>query len=96
MMMIMTNKTMKRINTKTIIKANRTRCLNSYDALECKNVGDYHKTYLLCDALLLAHVFDNFRKTCISYYKLDPANYVATPYLAWGVMLLKAKVGAVA
>jgi hypothetical protein len=34
-------------------------------------------------------VFENFRKTSISYYKLDPANYIAIASYAWDAMLLK-------
>ena len=29
------------------------------------------------------------KKTCFSYYKLDPANYLSAPSLAWDAMLLK-------
>ena len=50
---------------------------------------DYHLTYLQCDVLLLADVFENFRKTCQNYYGLDPVNYISAPGLAWDAMLLK-------
>ncbi|MFM7987218.1 MAG: DNA polymerase, partial [Candidatus Fonsibacter sp.] len=56
---------------------------NVYKQLNCKTFKDYHMTYLKCDVLLLADVFENFRKTCITYYKLDPANYLTAPGLAW-------------
>ena len=35
-------------------------------------MGEYHDLYMKSDILLLA-VFENFRKTCLQYYKLDPA-----------------------
>ena len=46
----------------------------------------------MCDVLILADVFENCRKTCITYYKLDPANYMTAQYLAWETMLLKTEV----
>ena len=49
---------------------------------------DYHSIYLKTDVLLLAGVFENFRKTCSDYYQLDPANYMSAPSLAWDAMLL--------
>ena len=60
--------------------------------MNCNSFLDYHLTYLKTDVLLLADVFENFRKTCISYYGLDPANYISAPGLAWDSMLLKTDV----
>lgn len=48
---------------------------------------EYHDLYLLSDILLLADVFENFRKTCPGYYKLDPAHYFTSPGLSWVAML---------
>ena len=31
-------------------------------------------------------------KTCYSYYKLDPANYISALGLAWDAMLLKTRI----
>ena len=63
-----------------------------YDKLNCKSFLDYHLTYLKTDVLLLADVFENFRKTCMKYYELDPANYVTSPGLSWDAMLLKTNI----
>ena len=48
--------------------------------------------YLKADVLLLSDIFENFRKTCLEYYKLDPANYLTAASIAWDAMLLKTKV----
>ena len=43
-------------------------------------------------SLLLADVFENFRKTCLTYYGLDPPHYVSSPGLAWDAMLKMTKI----
>ena len=35
----------------------------------------------------MADVFDNFRKTCLHHYNLDPAHYYTSPGLAWDACL---------
>ena len=52
-----------------------------------KTMGEYHDLYLNTDILLLADVFENFRRTCFEYYKLDPAHYFTSPGLSWDSML---------
>ena len=37
--------------------------------------------------LLLADVFESFRKTCLQYYSLDPCHYFTSPGLSWDAML---------
>ena len=44
-------------------------------------------TYLGSDVLLLADIFESFRKTCLQYYKLDPCHYFTSPGLSWAAML---------
>jgi hypothetical protein len=53
---------------------------------------EYHDFYLNIDVNGLADVFENFRKTSIDTYKLDPCHYVGTPSFGWDAMLLKTKV----
>ncbi|CAB3995446.1 Gastrula zinc finger, partial [Paramuricea clavata] len=52
-----------------------------------KTMKDYHDVYLETDVLLLADVFENFRKTCLKNYGLDPAHYVSAPGLSWDAFL---------
>ena len=58
-----------------------------WKALGCKTMGDYHDYYLASDVLLLSDVFENFRKACLEYYKLDPCHYFTSPGLSWDAML---------
>ena len=58
-----------------------------WETFSMKNMGEYHDFYLTSDILLLADVFENFRKTCLEYYKLDPCHYFTSPGLSWDAML---------
>ena len=71
------------------------------DYTHAKNVGktfhmqtmeDYHDLYLKTDVLLLADVFENFRKKCLEYYALDPAHYYTASGLSWDAALKMTKV----
>ena len=55
----------------------------------CRNLGDYHNLYVATDTLLLADVFENFRKVCQEKYGLDPAHYYSAPGLSWDALLKK-------
>ena len=47
------------------------------------NLGEYHDLYLRTDVILLANVFEAFRKVCLDNYGLDPAHFYTAPGLAW-------------
>ena len=59
-----------------------------WETFNLKNMGEYHDLYLKTDVLLLADVFENFRRTCLEYYKLDPCHYFTSPSLSWDAMLM--------
>ena len=54
-----------------------------------KNLSGYHNLYFQNDTLLLADVFENFRKKCIKIYELDRAPFLSAPGLAWQACLKK-------
>ena len=62
-----------------------------WDAFGCETLGDYH-VYLQLGVLLLADLFEKFRRTCLEFYKLDPLHYFTTPGLAWDTSLRMSRV----
>ena len=48
---------------------------------------NYHDLYLETDVILLADVFEEFRKMSLNFYKLDPLHYVSSPGLSWDACL---------
>ncbi|CAB3983697.1 Gastrula zinc finger [Paramuricea clavata] len=65
------------------------RAQKVWDHFKMKTLRDYHDLYLETDVLLLADVFENFRRTCLESYELDPAHYVSAPGLSWNAFLKK-------
>ena len=57
--------------------------LNMFQKLKCKTIKSYLENYLALDVLLLADVFEKFRKVSMQQYKLDPAQYYSLPGLTW-------------
>ena len=45
------------------------------------DLGEYHNLYLRTDIILLANVFEAFRKVCLDNYGLDPAHFYTAPGL---------------
>lgn len=63
-----------------------------WNEFDIKTLGEYSDQYLKTDILLLADVFENFRETCMSIYKLDPAHFYTSPGYSWSAMLKYTKV----
>ena len=75
------------LNDKHILDKDYEHAKRVWKTLKCKTMGDYHDYYLASDVVLLSDVFENFRKTCLEYYKLDPCHYFTSPGLSWDAML---------
>ena len=48
-----------------------------------KHLSEYHDLHLKSNILLLADVFENFRKMCLKICHLDPVKFLSAPRLAW-------------
>ena len=58
----------------------------------CQNLQEYMEIYLLADVLLLADVFENFRKKSYQEYSLDPCHYFSTPHFTLDAFLIHSQV----
>ena len=47
-----------------------------------RNMGEYHNLYLRTNVILLANVFESFRRVCLENYGLDPPHFYTAPGLA--------------
>jgi len=63
------------------------RAQDTWDRFGCDTLKDNHDHYLLTDVLLLADVFENFRKTVLKTQGLDPLHFITLLSLAWAMAL---------
>ena len=75
------------LNNKGISDEDYQHAQNVWNEFSLSSMGAYHDLYLKSDILLLADVFENFRKTCRKNYGLDPPHYFTSPGLSWDAML---------
>jgi len=78
-----------KLNEEEITDEKYAHAQKVWKTFNCINLGDYHDLYVKSDVLILADVFENFRNTCMSIYKLDPCHYYTAPGLSWDAMLYK-------
>ena len=76
-----------KLNDEDITDDDYQHALNVWTTFKCQSIRDYHDLSLKSDVLLLADVFENFRKTCLKHYNLDPAHYYTSSGLAWDACL---------
>ena len=75
------------LNDEHITNEDYKHAQNVWNAFNLESMGEYHDLYLKSDVLLLADVFEMFRKTCLKFYDLDPCHYFTSPGLSWDAML---------
>ena len=78
-----------KLNKTHISDRDYTQAKKVWEKFNIKNFGEYHDLYLKTDVLLLADVFETFRK--VGHNKnsdgFDPAHYYTAPGLAWSALL---------
>ena len=60
---------------------------NVFSKFNCSNIGEYSDLYLTCDTLILACVFEHFRKVCFDTYSVDCAQYYTASNLSGDAFL---------
>ena len=68
---------------------NYTHAQKVWATFGSKTLGDYSDLYCRNGVLLLADVFETFRKMCLRQYGLVPAHFYTSPDLSWDALLKK-------
>ena len=75
------------LTEKTISKKDHKFAQKVWRTFNCKNLLDYSKVYNKIDTILLAEVFQKFRKDMHRFSGLDPAHYISLPSYSYDSML---------
>ena len=75
------------LTEKTISAKNHKFAKNVWKKFACKSLIDYTKIYCKIDTILLAEVFQKFRKSMKTFSGLDPAHYISLPSYSYDSML---------
>ena len=76
-----------KLNMSGISEKDHQHACKVWNEFDLKNMGDYHDLYLETDVILLANIFESFRKVCLDNYGLDPAHFYTARGLAWKACL---------
>ena len=76
-----------RLQDKHISEKDYLHAQEVYKEFNCQSLLDYMQLYVKTDTILLADLFQNFRKTAFKTYGLDPVHYISLPSYGRDAML---------
>ena len=71
-----------KLNMSGVSKEDYKHANRTWKEFSLTDLGEYHDLYLKTDVILLANVFEAFRKVCLKNNGLDPAHFYTAPGLA--------------
>ena len=77
------SKFFSRLRGEGISEADYLHAQHVWKHFKMKTFGDYHDLYLKTDTILLAEVFENFRRQALQSYSIDPTYVFSSPGLTW-------------
>jgi hypothetical protein len=75
------------LSEETISTTDYTFARKVWYSFKCKNLLEYAELYCEIDTILLAEVFQRFRKDMLKFSNLDPARYISLPAFSFDSML---------
>lgn len=63
-----------------------------WNEFKMKNMCDYMETYCMCDTLILAEVFEQFRNESLINFCMDPSHFISLPGFAYNAFLKQTRV----
>jgi len=75
------------LSEETISETDYAFAKKVWNCFECKNLLEYTELYCKIDTILLAEVFQRFRKDMFKFSNLDPARYISLPAFSFDSML---------
>lgn len=79
------------LSEETISKENYKFAKTVWKKFNCSNLIDYTELYCHIDTILLAEIFQKFRRDMFNFSKLDPARYISLPAFSFDSMLKTTK-----
>ena len=76
-----------KIYDEKISQENYERAQDVWNHFNIQSMHQYHDLYLKTDTLLLADVFEHFRRVSLTNYELDPCHYYTSPGLSFSACL---------